>query len=568
MPAKHAFAEDNSDQWQRKKQTPEQKKAARLAKLDPANWKSAKDVYDARSAEAAKKRKREDGDADNDVDEQQGDQVPPSKKQKSDGKKKVLSDRKITEKGVDEAIENPNLKKKLKKRANRLEKNQKERERREAELAKSQNAEQDISIDMTGANESVPDNKPDSKSSKKEENKQKQSESAPMQEASKPIKISKKDSKTAPGTVKASKQDLAAEEETSELPDEEDWESESDQDDEENQDEDSDQEMSDAASTATSSEAMPDILSPVHDSASSSVSSIQPPAQTQDVKPKSKAQKQAATPSESANVKPVQSEAEREAARQRLQSQISQFRSQRKADSKPVQTRAELLEQRRRKEAERKAAKKEQRRKEKEEEARKQDEEIARRFSPGGSVTGSLLGSPRSPMIDDDSGANAFTFGRIAFADGSSFDPTTKQAADAKKRKGPSDTASALKAAQAKQGRIAGLDDEKKADIAEKDMWLNARKRAHGEKVKDDTSLLKKALKRQDKEKKKSETEWTKRTEGVQAAQDAKQKRRTENLQKRKEEKGSKGSKVSKGKKPKRAGFEGSFKGRSGKNKK
>lgn len=557
------FAEDNSDQWNRKKQTPEQKKAARLAKLDPANWKSAKDVYDERSAEAAKKRKRDEGDAETEVNGDQNEKAPASKKQRNSGNQKVLSDKKITEKGDDEVIENANLRKKLKKRKARSEKNQKQRERRDAESAKESNEKQDISITLADVDEGIPSEKTEAKSSKKEK-KSKSLEAVPAAKAaSKPQKSSEKNKGDVPAPAEIPSIDGAVEDETSQLLDEDEWESGSDQDEEENLDEDSDQHMSDDASTATSSEAVPDILSPMHDSASSSVSSIQPSAQLQEPKPKSKAQKQPNTSLESTSSQPVQSEADREAARQRLQSQISQFRSQRKADSKPVQTRAELLEQRRRKEAERKAAKKEQRRKEKEEEARKQDEEIARRFSPGGSVTGSLLGSPRSPMIDEDGGANAFTFSRIAFADGSTFDPATKQATDSKKRKGPSDAASALKAAQAKQGRIAGLDDEKKADIAEKDMWLNARKRAHGEKVKDDTSLLKKALKRQGKEKKKSEQEWTKRTDGVQAAQDAKQKRRTENLQKRKDEKGSK-----KVKKPKRAGFEGSFKGRSGKNKK
>lgn len=559
------FGEDNSDQWQRKKQTPEQKRAARLAKLDPANWKSAKDVYDERSAEAAKKRKRERGAEDNDdAEDVKVDQIPPSKKQKSSSQPKLLSDKKITEKAKDEVIENANLRKKLKKRRNRLERNQKERERREAATKKTEGTGQDapiVLVDMDQANNSLPSETTDSKSSSKKEKKLKNPETTPIKESSPQSRKSvKKAQSKAPAPAEVSEDESAADEETAELLDDAESDNVSDE------DEDEDEAMSDDASTATSSENMPDILSPVHDSASSSVSSIQPPIQSQSTakasKSKQNVQKQAETLSES-TPNTIQSEAEREAARQRLQSQISQFRSQRKADSRPVQTRAELLDQRRRKEAERKAAKKEQRRKEKEEEARKQDEEIARRFSPGGSVTGSLLGSPRSPMIDDDSGANAFTFGRIGFADGTSFDPTTNKAADAKKRKGPSDAASALKAAQAKQGRIAGLDEEKKNEIAEKDMWLNAKKRAHGEKVKDDTSLLKKALKRQEKDKKKSDKEWVTRTEGIQAAQDAKQKRRNDNLQKRTDEKG-----IKKGKKPKRAGFEGSFKGRSGKNKK
>ena len=92
-------------------------------------------------------------------------------------------------------------------------------------------------------------------------------------------------------------------------------------------------------------------------------------------------------------------------------------------------------------------------------------------------------------------------------------------------------------------------------------MWLNAKKHAHGERVRDDTSLLKKTLKRKEKQKDKSKKEWTERLEGIKKSQDMKQKRREDNLQKRKEEKG---GKKGKGKpKPKaRPGFEGSFRAR------
>jgi hypothetical protein len=96
-------------------------------------------------------------------------------------------------------------------------------------------------------------------------------------------------------------------------------------------------------------------------------------------------------------------------------------------------------------------------------------------------------------------------------------------------------------------------------------MWLNAKKRAHGERVRDDTSLLKKALKRREGVKRKSEKEWNERLEGVQKGRDMRQNKRDENLRKRKEEKGSKGKKKPKVKKTKsRPGFEGSFKARSG----
>merc|ERR1711939_88499 len=125
---------------------------------------------------------------------------------------------------------------------------------------------------------------------------------------------------------------------------------------------------------------------------------------------------------------------------------------------------------------------------------------------------------------------------------------------NAPKKRGPQDAASALKATEKNRLRLAGLDETKRADI--------------GEKERDDTSLLKKTLKRKEKSKKKSEKEWSERKEGVAKSQAMKQKKREENLQKRRDGKGvkSKGSKGKsvKGKKPKvksRPGFEGSFKG-------
>ncbi len=118
-----------------------------------------------------------------------------------------------------------------------------------------------------------------------------------------------------------------------------------------------------------------------------------------------------------------------------------------------------------------------------------------------------------------------------------------------------------------KRARVSGLDERKRADIEEKDLWLNAKKRAHGEKVRDDMSLLKKTLKRKEKAKLKSESEWNERITGVQKGQEMRQKKREENLRKRKEEKGGKGKGKAKGKKPgkksKRPGFEGSFRSKA-----
>jgi hypothetical protein len=153
----------------------------------------------------------------------------------------------------------------------------------------------------------------------------------------------------------------------------------------------------------------------------------------------------------------------------------------------------------------------------------------------------------------------------VAFADGQQLTDDLSTLLSAPKKRGPQDPATALLASEKKRQRIAGLDEEKRADIEEKELWLNAKKRAHGEKVRDDTSLLKKTLKRKEKAKKKSEKEWTERKDGVAKSQAMRQKKREENLQKRRDEKGGKGKgkgKSLKSKKPKvksRPGFEGSF---------
>ena len=129
-------------------------------------------------------------------------------------------------------------------------------------------------------------------------------------------------------------------------------------------------------------------------------------------------------------------------------------------------------------------------------------------------------------------------------------------AENSKKSKGPSDAKTALLAAEKQKARLNGLDDLKRASLEEKDIWLNARKRINGEKIRDDVSLLKKSLKREEKAKSKSEREWNERTEGVRKGKEARQKKREDNLAKRKEEKGGKGRKTGAGVKKK------TFKGR------
>ena len=243
---------------------------------------------------------------------------------------------------------------------------------------------------------------------------------------------------------------------------------------------------------------------------------------------------------------------------QRLEARIQALRDERKADGpdgRPARNRQELLESRRRKEAERRAHKKELQRKAKEDERRRQEEEVVKRFSPGGSA--SLMGSPRSPKD------NNFSFNRVAFADGTQASSNLSSLVEGHRRKGASDPNTALQAAQNKASRLSGLDAGKRADIEDKDMWLNAKKRAHGEKVRDDTNLLKKALKRQEGQKSKSEKEWQGRIDGVEKGMEMRQRKRDENIEKRKAEKNAGKGKSGKGKgkkKIKRPGFEGSFK--------
>lgn len=286
-------------------------------------------------------------------------------------------------------------------------------------------------------------------------------------------------------------------------------------------------------------------------SGSSSISSIIPPSAPTDAS------------SDPKPLKPTQEE-----LKNRLQKRLDELRAARQADGlngKPARNRQELIEARRQKAEQRKAHKKQLRQKAREEEQREKDEAMTRRFSPGGS--GSLLASPRSPA--DSVGSGSYAFGRVVFADGQIADPALSNVREKPKTTGPRDAASALKAAEAKKARLAELDGEKRADIEEKDMWLNAKKRAHGERVRDDTSLLKKALKRKESAKKRSEREWKDRLDTVKKGKDMKQQKREDNLRKRRESKGQSGGGKKAGaggggKSKPRPGFEGSFKAKVG----
>jgi hypothetical protein len=498
-----------------------------MAKLDPDNWKSAKDVMDERQAAYLKRKRDDDGESsDTPLVEpekpraQQGDLHPKAKKQKTEPAENQHAE-----------TDEDRIRRKKEQRAAK-------RERKREEKAKEKQMKERLKARKREAKQVQP-NKPESKSRNKS-------------------------SKKAQGTSGQTKSD-----EISDLGDDEADELAESIGIAEDDAFTTGTKISPEDSSPSESEEEDDIFSPNHDSDTSSISSMQLPTsentlearqQTKPLQPPSLNEPVADhTNNESTTTTKTATPADKGDFKARFQARMQELRAQRKADDGP-KSRTELLEQRRKQEERRRAEKKEQKRREKEEAARKQDEEMAKRFSPGGS--GSLLGSPRSPLVDADS--NNFSFGRVAFGDGTAFDPANPSLMGPQKKKGPSDPATALQAAQAKKSRIAGLDSGKQANIHDKDMWMNARKRAAGEKVKDDTSLLKKALKRHEGQKRKSEKEWNGRKEGVQKAIDMKQKKRIENLAKRQEEKHGKGKKG----KVKRPGFEGSFRGRTGGGKK
>lgn len=517
IPAKYYYGEDNSDQWQRKKQTKTQAREAKRAKLDPDSAKSAKDVME----ENARKRKRdEDGDNSQSSDGELGSERPREGLKRGDA---------VAKKPKQSEHVNDKLDDTLGKQTEEAEARRKQKEAKKAEKAAARKEKQK-------AKEAV----------KKEKRKP----------ASKDLAATEPTTQKKESSLRSSKTDKQAQASKTE--------------DDDNVDGNEAGIVAEGLSLELNPETTENISSASSDSnphefdasntnsGSSSVSSIVPPAAPSDT-----------TKKQSGEPKPLKHTPEE--LKQRLQKRLEELRAARHADGlngKPARNRQELIEARRQKAEQRKAHKKLLRQKAKEEEQRQKDEAMARRFSPGG--PGSLLASPRSP-VDSIGSGNNYAFGRVVFADGQHTDPTLSSIRDKPKRQGPQDPATALKSAEAKKARLAAMDPSKRDDIEEKDMWLNAKKRAHGERVRDDTSLLKKALKRKESAKKKSEREWKERAEAIARGKEMRQAKREENLRKRREEKLNRGKKKSSstgGKRKARPGFEGSFKAKVGGKKK
>ena len=87
-----------------------------------------------------------------------------------------------------------------------------------------------------------------------------------------------------------------------------------------------------------------------------------------------------------------------------------------------------------------------------------------------------------------------------------------------------------LRDAERKQEKIKKLEPEE----AKKVLWKNALDKAQGIKVKDDTKMIRKAIKRKEAEKKKHKKKWAERTEKLDEAKKLRQKKRKQNIKKAK----------------------------------
>ncbi|CAG7943146.1 unnamed protein product [Penicillium nalgiovense] len=501
IPAKYYYGEeDTSDQWQRKKQTKEQAREAKRAKLNPDAAKTAKDVMD----ENARKRKREDGTLESDSsDGDMGTEAP------KEGLNRGIANMK-KQKQV-EKTDKPDAAKAADAEARKKQKEEKKAQKKAAQMEKKK--AKDAARKEKAQQSKKPSTTPTEDSEKS---------------ATKPNGAAAKDTEASENEEDDDQEDDGVVEEGFSI--------------EFNAEEEN-------PSSAPSTTDSPSLDASNSQSGTSSISSIVPPSTSTEVK--------------SSEPKPLKHTPEE--LKQRLQKRLDELRAKRHADGlngKPARNRQELIEARRQKAEQRKAHKKELREKAKIEEEKKNDEAMARRFSPGGS--GSLLASPRSPAESVGSASNNFSFGRVMFTDGQQTDIAGTGVRETPKTRGARDPASQLKVAEAKKARLEEMDPTKRADIEDKDLWLNAKKRAHGERVRDDTSLLKKALKRKETAKKRSEREWRDRIDTVAKSKEQRQSKRDENLRKRRDEKGAKGGKKKSSsgkKKAARPGFEGSFKG-------
>lgn len=228
-------------------------------------------------------------------------------------------------------------------------------------------------------------------------------------------------------------------------------------------------------------------------------------------------------------------EQRRKELKEKLASKITQLRESRKApgtkNGGPVKSREHMLAERKRKQDWRRQEKLKRKREEQEQSDDDDDNSD----------------DDDDDDDDDDEDANAnVMFGNIEFQDGTRLTSDLsrlRKGIDQKKKKGPAnkDIKAHLVNLEAKRRKLDQLLPEEKEKQQIKDKWLTVFAQAEGVKVKDNEKLLKRSLKRKEKQKLHSEIEWKERKTVVKDTITARQKRRDANLAARREGKGKKG---------------------------
>ncbi|KAI3545918.1 surfeit locus protein 6, partial [Colletotrichum abscissum] len=558
IPAKMYYGEDNSEQWKRTKQTKAEAKAAKTAKLDPDSElnRNAKEVMDERAARNKRKLEAMQEEEDKEDDEP----IPGVQRELPGQGLRMNKDYNKKQKTADlpiDTIDDANPAEMSQNQLMRMAKKEAKLEKRATKKAKK--AEKKAAkLEAAGGDAAIADA---------------DAEVPEVKESSKPAAT-----KAAKSPAAAKKESNKKQQKKAESKDAKPVSNDHDRDAEKDEDEEYEtvDESDDEAEPATKSKSKSADLNPLdlsglaqQQKATESSGASTPASPTFDTAAAATASTTTSTSSTvppSEKPKHIKLPADTSALRARLAARIEALRAARKADGpdgKPIRTRQELIEARRFKQAQRKEHKKELRTKAKLEEEARREETLA-------SNSPSVM-SPRVGLGGDDGDEPAnFAFGRVAFDDGTKLSHDLSHALNTHKKRGPSDPKTALIKIQNQKKRLAALDKEKQADIAEKEQWLVARKRAEGERVRDDEQALKRAVKRKEQTKKKSEKAWKERSDGVAKSIREKQKKREDNLKKRKDDKlahklGRKsGKKVGGGgaKKTKaRPGFEGSFGG-------
>ncbi|KAK0369979.1 surfeit locus protein 6 [Colletotrichum limetticola] len=558
IPAKMYYGEDNSEQWKRTKQTKAEAKAAKTAKLDPDSElnRNAKEVMDERAARNKRKLEAMQEEEDKEDDEP----IPGVQRELPGQGLRMNKDYNKKQKTADlpiDTIDDANPAEMSQNQLMRMAKKEAKLEKRATKKAKK--AEKKAAkLEAAGGDAATADA---------------DAEVPEVKESSKPAATKAAKSPTAAKKESNKKQQKKAESKDAK-PTSNDHDRDADKDEDEEYE--TVDESDDEAEPATKSKSKSADLNPLdlsglaqQQKATESSGASTPASPTFDTAAAATASTTTSTSSTvppSEKPKHIKLPADTSALRARLAARIEALRAARKADGpdgKPIRTRQELIEARRFKQAQRKEHKKELRTKAKLEEEARREETLA-------SNSPSVM-SPRVGLGGDDGDEPAnFAFGRVAFDDGTKLSHDLSHALNTHKKRGPSDPKTALIKIQNQKKRLAALDKEKQADIAEKEQWLIARKRAEGERVRDDEQALKRAVKRKEQTKKNSEKAWKERSDGVAKSIREKQKKREDNLKKRKDDKlahklGRKsGKKVGGGgaKKTKaRPGFEGSFGG-------